>query len=104
VQSRLIDSWDCEKQSREHLNSSLDKFDLDNLYYIRVGIQDFCLIAKAVAVCQYEGGCWFGRQYRCGVLDVSLSRSASFCVVMPPRRLMSKLWNLLYFGLFTASS
>jgi len=33
VPSQLADAWDTEKCSREYLNSEMDKFDLDNIYY-----------------------------------------------------------------------
>ena len=33
VPTRLLDAWDREKRSREYLNSEMDKFDLDNIYY-----------------------------------------------------------------------
>jgi hypothetical protein len=33
VPSRLENAWDTEKRSREYLNGSMDKYDLDNLYY-----------------------------------------------------------------------
>ena len=29
----LVDAWDTSKRSREYLNSLMDKYDLDNLYY-----------------------------------------------------------------------
>lgn len=33
VARRLVDAWETEKRSREYLNGTMDKFDLDNLYY-----------------------------------------------------------------------
>jgi hypothetical protein len=33
VPQRLDDAWDTAKRSREYLNASMDKFDLENLYY-----------------------------------------------------------------------
>jgi hypothetical protein len=29
----LLISWDTEKRSREYLNSEMDAYDLDNIYY-----------------------------------------------------------------------
>ena len=37
---RLLDAWDTEKRSREYLNSEMDKFDLDNVYFGHAYIAD----------------------------------------------------------------
>lgn len=31
--NRLVDAWETEKRSREYLNSDIDVFDRDNIYY-----------------------------------------------------------------------
>jgi hypothetical protein len=50
------DKWDCEKRSPEyHLNATMEKFDLDHLYYVLL----FDL--KSSIVSQYKGGYWYGR-------------------------------------------
>lgn len=40
VPRRLCDSWDLAKRSREYLNGHMDKFDLDNLYYIEDYVEE----------------------------------------------------------------
>ena len=40
VPARLQDTWDLEKRSREYLNASMDKFDLDNTYYAQAYVAD----------------------------------------------------------------
>lgn len=36
----LLDAWDTSKRSREYLNSQMDKYDLDNLYYSKAYNED----------------------------------------------------------------
>jgi len=41
VPDRLLDAWDTDKRSREYPNAqSMDKFDLDNLYYAHAYVNE----------------------------------------------------------------